>query len=472
MSSRTTRFGQSRHNPPLIATLRRPTVAIVAFAIMAGVIALTGGSSRADIGWLLILRPVVILCIMALLLFAPLNWRSIRPLPVLLALFAVTIALQLVPLPPALWYGLPGRENYDAIARALGGTALWRPLAIVPDRAWNSLLALLVPLGMLIGYAALNERQRRALLWPLLGLVAFSMVLGLAQIAGGDTSLFYWYRVSGRGQLIGLLANRNHQAVLLALALPLLRAWTLFPVASRQAARTRNLVAISATAVIILYILVLGSRAGVALTLIGLIAAFFVEPSLNTGRFSPRQRWLIAGGVVLGIAGLLGLVLTVDRAVSVGRLVDDDLSSEGRLAAMPTLLHIIAQTLPFGTGFGSFVPVYAGYEPDALLKPTYFNNAHNDLIELAITGGVPSLAVFFGFFCWWVRASWRSIISAASQPWRPLQRASAFAILILLLASLADYPLRTPLLGAVFTLLCCWLAQTPGARVNAGEAAT
>jgi O-antigen ligase len=412
---------------------------------------------------LLVLRPVSVLCIVAMLLTGRVSWYSVKPLPLLLALFAVTIVIQLIPLPPSLWYGLRGRESYDAVAQMLNGTELWHPLALSPDRAWNSLVALLTPLAAIAGFAALGDRQRRLLLWPVLGIIAFSMVLGVAQIANGDASPLYWYRVSGHGQLIGLLANRNHQGALLALALPLLRAWTLSPAVHRHTTRTRNIIGLSVAAIIFLYVLVLGSRAGLALTLVGLVAAFLVEPSIGVGKLSPRRRWMLAGGFVVGIAAVSAVALSVDRAVSIGRVVGDDLGTEGRLAALPTLLHIMAQTLPFGTGFGSFVAVYTSYEPDALLKTSYYNNAHNDLIELTITGGIPSLLVFLGFFVWWLRACWRSIYSTAPRPWRALQRASAFATLILLLASLTDYPLRTPLLGAIFTILCCWLAHTPEA---------
>jgi O-antigen ligase len=434
---------------------------MLAFAVFAAFVALTGGSSRPHIGWFLVLRPASVLCIVAMLLAGPVNWRSVKPVPILLALFAATIAIQLVPLPPALWYGLDGRESYDAVARLLKGTKLWHPLSISPDRTWNSLVALLTPLGTVIGFAALDDRQRRILLWPLLGIVAFSMVLGVAQIASGASSPLYWYRVSGRGQLIGLLANRNHQAALLALALPLLRAWTLFPVAHRQSARTRSIIGLAIAAAIVLYMLVLGSRAGLVLLLVGLVSAFLVEPTIGSGRLSTRQRWIIAGGLVAGIAAILTITLSTNRAVAIGRVMGDDLGSEGRLAALPTLLHIMGKTWILGTGFGSFVPVYASYEPDALLKTSYFNNAHNDLIELVITGGMPALLVVLGFFVWWIRASWRTISTSAPRPWRALQRASAFGILIVLLASLTDYPLRTPLLAAVFTILCCWLAHTP-----------
>jgi hypothetical protein len=447
--------------PPLNAT-------IIAFAVFALAVALAGGSSRPDNVWLLVLRPVTVLCLVVMLLTSRIDFRSIRPLPLLLGLFAATIMIQLVPLPPSFWQGLGGRESYDAIALALGGADRWHPLTIAPDRTWNSLAALLVPLAALVGFVSLDERQRCALLWPMLGIVLLTMILGLAQIASGGLSTLYWYEVSGHGQLIGLLANRNHQGAFLAMALPLLRAWTLFPTAHRHAARSRNVIGLCAMALIVLYVVVLGSRAGLALTLIGLAAAFLVEPSIGAGRLTSRQRWMILATLVVGIVGLLVLVLNANRAVAIDRLLGTaELGDEGRLRMLPTLLHIIGQTMPFGTGFGSFVPVLASYEPDALLKPTYFNNAHNDLIELAITGGLPALLAFAAFLGWWGWTSWIRIVSPVrSRAWRALHRASIFGILILLLASLTDYPLRTPLLGAIFTILCCWLAYTPPAETS------
>ena len=396
-----------------------------------------------------------------MLLAKPVEWGSIKPLPLLLGLFAAAMAIQLVPLPPSLWYGLQGREKYDAVVTVLVGTDHWHPLALSPDRAWNSLITLLTPLGVMLGFAALDDRQRHLLLWPLLGLVAFSMVLGVAQIATGMNSPLYWYRVSGHGQMIGLLANRNHQGALLALALPLLRAWTMFPVTHRRIARTRTIIGLAAAGIIILYVLVLGSRAGLLLMVAGLLAAYLVQPSIGTGKLSRRQRWLMMGGLAVGIAAIVVIALGTDRAVTLGRVVDDDLGAEGRLAALPTLLHIMSKDWLFGTGFGSFVPVYASYEPDALLKTSYFNNAHNDLIELIITGGLPAFLVLIGFLIWWGHRSWL-VLSSRSRtldPYRTLQRASAFAILILMLASTTDYPLRAPLMGGVFTLLCCWLAS-------------
>lgn len=446
------------------------TVALIVFFL---VLALSGGSSRIDNPWLLLLRPVTVVCLVAILLAMPrISWSAIRPLPVLLAAFAATVAIQLIPLPPVIWLNIPGRAPYNAVAEALNGTNEWHPLALSPDRAWNSLIALLVPLTAMVGFVSLNERLRRTLLWAVLGLILFSMMLGLAQFAGGKQSFLYWYPVSGRGQLIGLLANRNHQGAMLALALPLLRAWTLMQARKGQNSKLRVIIGLSIAALIVMYTLVLGSRAGMALTVVGLIGAFLVEPSFKVGsqRLTKQQRFLILAGVVLAVVGLLVLALNADRAISVARLLnnDDMMETEGRIKAMPTLLHIVHQTFPFGTGFGSFVPVYTSFEPDALLKATYFNNAHNDLIELAITGGLPALLVFFAFLVWYGLAAYRAFTKPSTTTC--LARAAAFAILILLLASIVDYPLRTPLLGALFTIFCCWLAQSARRERNTGDA--
>lgn len=449
-----------RHRRQVIKGMPRVSPALIAFAILACAAALMGGSARPDIGWLLILRPIVVLCIIVMLVPARIIWSDIRPLPLMLGLFALTIVIQLIPLPYPIWSSMVGREQQVAVSEALGGTGQWHALALAPDRAWNSLIALLVPFGVMIGFTKLNDRQKKMALVVLLGVVGFSSILGVAQIASGGASSLYWYRVSGRGQMIGLLANRNHQGVFLALALPLLRAWTLFPAANNKTSRARTIAALSSGAIIVLYTLILGSRAGFVLALLGVVGAFLVQPSLGR-RLSARQRWMLAGGLLLSVAVILGVALLADRAVTLGRIASDDLSTEGRFAALPTLLHIIGRSFPFGTGFGSFVPVYASYEQDALLDPTYFNAAHNDLIELIITGGGLAFSVFVFFLIWFLKECWFNITNSQNDSWRALKRASGFAIIILMFASLADYPLRTPFLGGVFTMLCCWLAYSP-----------
>ena len=125
------------------------------------------------------------------------------------------------------------------------------------------------------------------------------------------------------------------------------------------------------------------------------------------------------------------------------------------------MLRIAADVWPFGTGYGSFVPVFASYEPDAMLTPFYWNNAHNDPLEILITGGVPGVLALVAFLIWWLRSSYRALAGGRDiGSLQLLARSAVFASLILMLASLVDYPVRTPLLSGVFTLLCCFLAES------------
>lgn len=456
MSRNSSRSGTGSRLPFRLST------EVISLTVLAIALALTGGSSRADVELLLILRPVTVLCLMALLLTARhLEWKAIRVPLLLLGLFALTIAIQLIPLPPAMWESLGGRTAYVGVLDVIGGGDAWRPIAVAPDRAWNALVALLVPLTVLVGYASLSDEQRRGVLAALLALIILSAVFGVAQMAGGKESPLYYYEFIGRGMPDGFFANRNHQASLLALAPPLLRTWTLIPDPRVSSERTRNALALTVGALLLVVSLVTGSRSGLVLMCLGVVGAFVIHPQLPGRGLPARIRWLGSAGLVAGFAALVLLVVEVNRAVAVDRLFGVDImNTETRVANTPTSIQIIRDTLPFGSGFGSFVPMFNSYEPDALLKPTYFNNAHNDLIELALTGGVPSLIVLGLFVTWWGWLTYRSFFTHhPSRSWRALQRSASLGIFILMAASMTDYPLRTPLMSAIFALLCCWLAH-------------
>jgi O-antigen ligase len=133
-------------------------------------------------------------------------------------------------------------------------------------------------------------------------------------------------------------------------------------------------------------------------------------------------------------------------------------------------MAITAKYFPLGSGFGSFVEVYQIDEPDQLLDMVYVNHAHNDWLETVLTGGLFGALLLAIVVIAWVRR-------AASAFRTPLneQREPAFArlglviILMMGLASLADYPLRVPSLAFIFVIAAFW-ASAPGAArsKNAG----
>ncbi|MFV1920940.1 O-antigen ligase family protein, partial [Sphingomonas sp. MJ1 (PH-R8)] len=372
---------------------------LVAFLLLC---ALTGGSSRWDVTLLLLLRPLSVLCLAGVLLLPGQSLRLTPPLALLL-LWTAIMAAQLLPLPPAVWTQLPGRAEIVEAVTAAGLQPAWRPLSLVPDLTWNSLLTLLPPLVVLIGYGRVTPEQRPWLVPVLVGIGTLSAVLGTLQMST-EVRLLYFYRVPDVTTPMGLFPNHNHQAAFLALVLPFLRVWTLLPAASLGAQRTRGFVALGLGLLMLVILLLTGSRAGLVLGLVGILAAWLIHPRL--GRDGTGQRmpvWkavaLIAGPVLLLVAViLLGKALALDAV-----LATDTLEAEQRFQLLPAVLDAVRTYFPAGSGFGSFDAVFRHVEPEFNLNPAYFNHAHNDLVEIFLDGGVAALLVlvgFLGWFCW------------------------------------------------------------------------
>jgi O-antigen ligase len=124
------------------------------------------------------------------------------------------------------------------------------------------------------------------------------------------------------------------------------------------------------------------------------------------------------------------------------------------------MLHAARAFLPFGAGYGTFEPVYQRFELNSLLSTIYLNQAHNEPVQLAIEGGLPALLLLILFLGWWLHASVRAVRPRGSESRRALATAMTAVTLILLLSSLVDYPLRTPLLSGLFTIACVELVRS------------
>ena len=87
------------------------------------------------------------------------------------------------------------------------------------------------------------------------------------------------------------------------------------------------------------------------------------------------------------------------------------------------------------------------------------NQAHNEPMQLVIEGGLPALALLGGFAIWWLWTAVRMLGRSASAGGRAMGVAWLTATAILLASSLVDYPLRTPLLSALFAIACVQMAR-------------
>lgn len=423
-------------------------IGTIAFLV---VCALCGGASRADAQSQIIVRLVALVMITGVAATVPLRELRLRMPIYFLAAWVTLLVVQLIPLPPMLWRALPGRDFALRAADIAGQAQPWRPWSLGPDLTLNSVVAILPAFAMLLALAALPTR-----LWPKLAfawavICVVSAVLAVMQVASGDDNM-YLYAISSFGYPNGLLANRNHQAVLLASGLPAIALWV-----SRETngSRLAFLYGTGLTAFLVALIVASGSRAGLAWAAVGLAgAAMIAVPKIR--RLSSRDRWLLTG--MAGAAAITTSILLFSaRALSVERLFAGDSATELRATNLGGILFLAKQYFPFGAGAGTFDPLFRMIEPDEGLTNLFFNHAHNELLELIITNGAFGLALLMLFLVWLLRATVRLYSQRADRRLFDFGTAGITIIVILLGSSLVDYPLRTPLLSTLFVMAVAWL---------------
>ncbi|WP_417231455.1 O-antigen ligase family protein [Brevundimonas sp.] len=388
------------------------------------------------------------------------KWGSWREHKLILGLLAGLVAvplIQLIPLPPAVWTVLPGRQQLTLALSLAGMEPGWTSLSVTPDRTWQHFLALIPPVAMFLAALMATYELTCRLIYVAIGATVVSILIGVLQISG--SGVFYLWPDAYGGGVEGLFANRNHHATLLLAILPFAAA---FAGASlrRRASGSQTTLWLWALFIglVVVAIGVIRSRAGVILIgpslALSLLAAW-----IASGRRRPGPAFFGMAAVVgLAIAavGLFALAPILDR-------FDPNSPAEGRFENWPVVAEAAQTYLPVGSGLGSFDAVYRSVEPLERLDPTYFNQAHNDYLETWLETGWMGMALVLVFLAWWGRRSWACWRAPPSRE-SDLQRAASIAILMVLLHSVVDYPLRTETIAVLFALFAAILegAGAPG----------
>lgn len=440
---------------PNLRSIPRPSLSFVLLCLFLACLWLAGGSSRADMPGQVVVRVVAWAALVAAILFGPAPLPSAAQ-PVVLLLTATTLLtlLQLVPLPPALWQALPGRNVFEQAATLSGQPQPWRPLAIVPSAAINAAGSLVVPAATLWLLLGMKPVEKSWLPSIILGLIVTSAIVAALQALGVRfNNPFINERLD---EVSGMLANRNHFALSAALGCLIAPAWAFWD-GSRPG--WRGAAALGLVLLFILSILASGSRAGSVLGVVGVVLGLAMVQRDIRRSLANRPRWVFP----IVIATVLALVATVilfsiaaNRAVSIQRLLAIDAEQDLRARTLPTVLTMIRTYFPFGIGVGGFAPLFRLHEPFALLKPTYFNHAHNDVLEIVLTAGLPGLLLLAVAMAWWGAASlraWRGHGTLMSA------KLGSAMLLMIVIASLFDYPARTPIIMATIVIAATWLAE-------------
>ncbi len=381
-------------------------------------------------------------------------WREHRfALGILAALAAIPL-IQLIPLPPAVWTGLPGREQMVLALDLVGLQPGWVPLTVTPDLTWQSALALIPPAAAFLAVLTAPQPLTARLILMYLVAAVIGMLVGAAQLASGTDALHPW-ETTEAGSVTGLFANRNHLATLLLACLPFAAVIGAAALRHRDERRLPLWFGALFMGMAVIGLAAVRSRAGVILfgptVVVSLLAAW-----IASGRGRPGPALIgLAGAVTAAVAAVAVLALPPVMA-----RFDVQSAPEGRFEEWPVVADAAQTWLPLGSGIGSFDTVFRSVEPLERLDPTFFNHAHNEYLETWLEAGWPGMILIAAFLVWYGRRLWSAWRAPTSRE-RDYQRAAGIALLIMLVHSGVDYPLRTATMAVMFAV-CAAILEKAG----------
>lgn len=427
---------------------------IYAFFILVFV---TGGSSQQH-GWTDVAAQLLALPVLGLGLWR-LAGQPTSPVRTfgLVAMAAIFLLpwLQLLPLPQAWWSWAPARQSLARDLAAFGihdATTTW---SLTPAATLRSALFLLPGVALFAWVLGSDSQTQRRLLMLCAALPIASLILGFLQLGAAQDSLLNPYP-QWAPSMGGTFANPNHQGTAMLIGLGVCLAFAVGAVGGYdpQTGKPRNpWPAIIAGATLLLGLPLTNSRAAVVIGVLMLVAAP-LGMGASALRRSGRGRIGALSLVIAAVVAAIGL------SAVMGWMKVDEIHEVRWLLRQATFVLGVAH-LPWGSGIGSFVPVFQQALPEPLLLPQYINAAHNDYAQTWLEGGVAAILAAAAAAAALVVA----IVSYLRRHGgdRRLLWASLLGIFALLAHAGADYALRTPALSMLAALLSAILISQ-GAR--------
>ncbi|ATI82924.1 O-antigen ligase family protein [Sphingobium yanoikuyae] len=414
--------GRPSMRPSLTGWRRSSALLLLGIAIILG-----GGGVRYAL-----MNAAVQLAALALLAVRPACVRTFwqaapTGLRILLIATLALPAIQLVPLPPALWQALPGRDLVAESLALAGSPGLWMPLSLDPGRTLVALVGLTAP-AILLLLAMDSGKSERALILP--GLAALglaSLVLGAGQLISARQAL-NWFPGGNPHQLYGSFANHNSSGLFLVIALC---AAIAIPTPARPA---RQVIKLATCLLLTMGVLLTQSRSSIMLLILPAIQwllALGRHQSFNRA----RRTAILAAAMTIALAGFAVIAMNNARLSQAFDRFDSLHDARGLI--WQDSLIAIGRYWPIGSGMGTFDEVFQIDESIENVNRHRAGRAHNDLLELVLESGLAGAILCLG----WIAYIGRLTI--------PLLRdnedrvtAPAIILIAILLQSFIDYPLR------------------------------
>ncbi len=403
----------------------------------------------------LLVLELLSLGVLTLMLMRPSELSQLNPAYLLLLLGIVLLpVLTLIPIPLSLWQQLPGRDAFSDIYSLLSVDAeqARHTLTLVPNSTEAALWALLPPLVIFV--ATINQSRRNIfrLVYVVSGMAVFQSVLSLMQYGGSGGSFLYVSNEYGIKAAAGTYLNKDHLAGFLEMVFPVVLALLAATVGqhrfiSRRSTSWRERLGFLNTLkghqasvyavigiLVVLCLVFTRSRAGIALTMLGLFLTLVV--------FARR----LGGSNIYGTYGtVIALIIVLTVEIGLAPILDrfsQDPMEDLRWSIYETSLRGALESFPLGTGPGTYPEIYPYYQPPTI--DAFVNHAHNDYLEWVFDGGVFALILILaglvmyalGWYRLWIEGRWRTF--------RYLQAGAGIGVFLLILHTLVDFNLHKP----------------------------
>ena len=409
------------------------------------------------IGFLLITIPFMMgdykelarleIVIVGMLLWVLLLWNGFaifyeyKALSIFTFLSLAAIGLYVIPLPVEFIENLSGREVYKSVEEYNELTL--KTISLIPQDTLLTLVYASSMVAIFFTMLSLSYQIIEKLLFVLGGIVVFQAALGIIQYASGVDHFYIGMQEHGN-TASGTYRNRDHYVALMEMSIPFIVAFMSIKTKNQKSeVLIGRVLGLSIVLILVVVASILsGSRAGIALAILGLFVSAFIM-SLQYGKLKSIGYIVVMFVVVIGVAVKIGVVSIINR-------FSVDPSEDLRWQIFNTSEVAIQDMLPFGSGPGSFPEVFRMFQP--IEMPKFINHAHNDYYELVFDMGFIGFSIIASFFLLY-SIRWILMIIQKLSPVKTIQIAAGVSMGLILIHSYLDFNFYIPFNILVFFIV-------------------
>ena len=391
-----------------------------------------------------------------------------------LVLLVGFMALQLVPMPPAIvkFFSPEAYQAYRSV-NELSNTNGWIPLTVYRKETVFEFLRI-ASYGffyiLTIQLLSNGDRLKKTIsicCWLAIGIA----VLAILQKYSSPDKIFWFRSVVSNAAPVGPWINRSQYCGYIGMVAPLVLALALFyrPSLNAEESLRQRIVSFFSLSGGNLYlvlgfgVLILVCSAFISLSRGGIIAVtsallfFFSVMAWKSTRYSSL--------FFIGVIGSLIISVTWFGWDPIFRRFEQIVNSSGeiyidRFRIWQDVLPLIKDFWLTGSGFGTFIAVFPQYK--TFVGREIFDHAHNDYLELFTDGGIIGFALAAWFVFAVIRAGWKMIGRRRDRYARLVSIGALSGIVAMLIHSISDFNMHNGADGLYFFFLC-------GVLVSAGS---